>query len=203
MSTMPRWYGKYSSYFPSHSHTSPCIKLIGTLFIYDIYLLCNSRWKQRDIHEKREQRKFKIAQYEQELKNNDILYPKLVEITKQVADGGPPVFSATVERLKTQPSPEAPGPGQTKYDEMLHELMIAIWEECKKAGVDAKDEKLGDILVKQLEGHQQQLQNRQNLLREDIENEKAEQNKKITSDDIHDGFSASVRINSDSKPAEC
>ncbi|CAG8774169.1 6111_t:CDS:2, partial [Acaulospora colombiana] len=35
------------------------------------------RWKQRDIHEKREARKFKIAQYEQEIKNNDILYPKI------------------------------------------------------------------------------------------------------------------------------
>lgn len=123
-----------------------------------------------------------------------MLYPKIVDITKQVADGGPPVFSATVERLKTQPSPEAPGPGQTKYDEMLHELMISIWEECKKEGVDAKNEKLGEILVKKLESHQQQLQNRQKFLREDVEKEKEEQRKKITSDDIHEGFSSSVRV---------
>jgi cell division cycle protein 37 len=150
------------------------------------------RWKQRDIHEKREQRKFKIAQYEQELKNNSVLYPKIVEITKDVAGGGPPAFSTTVERLKTQPLPDAPGPGQTRYDDMLHELMVSVWEECKKEGMDGKDDKLGDVLTKKLEGHQKLLQERQEFLKAEIKKEKEEQEKKITSDDIHDGFSAGV-----------
>jgi len=124
------------------------------------------RWKQRDIHEKRDQRKFKIAQYEQEIKNNDVLYPKIVEITQAVSAGGPPAFSATVERLKTQPSPDAPGPGQVRYDDMLHELMISIWEECKKDGLDGKDDKLGSALSEKLEGHQKQLKTRQKFLEE-------------------------------------
>jgi cell division cycle protein 37 len=134
----------------------------------------------------------KIAQYEQELKNNSVLYPKIVTITKDVSEGGPPAFSTTVERLKTQPAPDAPGPGQTRYDDMLHELMVSIWEECKKEGIDGKDDKLGDVLTKKLEGHQKQLQDRQEFLKVEIQKEKEEQEKKITSDDIHDGFSAGV-----------
>jgi cell division cycle protein 37 len=160
---------------------------ISPLTRYQIY-----RWKQRDIHEKREQRKFKITQYEQELKNNDVLYPKIVEVTKIVSDGGPPAFSSTVERLKMQPSDEAPGPGQMRYDEMLHELMVSVWEECKKEGIDSKDDQLGDVLTKKLEGHQAKLLARQEHLRSELKKEKAEQEKKITSDDIHEGFSSSV-----------
>ncbi|KAG8829003.1 hsp90 co-chaperone Cdc37 [Serendipita sp. 399] len=149
------------------------------------------RWKQRDIHEKREERKFRIAQYEQELKNNDALYPKLVEITKTVADGGPSAFSATVERLKTQPSPDAPAPGQKKYDEMIYDAMMGVWEECKKEGLDGKNDKLGEALVAKLEGQKQQLLDRQEHLKRELEKEKSEQNKKITSEDIHEGFSSS------------
>ncbi|KIM30117.1 hypothetical protein M408DRAFT_15706 [Serendipita vermifera MAFF 305830] len=133
------------------------------------------------------------ARYEQEMKNNDVLYPKIVEITKIVSDGGPPAFSSTVERFKTQPAPDAPGPGQTRYDDMLHELMVSVWEECKKEGVDAKDDKLGSILTAKLEGHQKQLLTRQEWLKSEIKKEKEEQEKKITSDDIHEGFSAGVR----------
>jgi cell division cycle protein 37 len=151
-----------------------------------------SRWKQRDIHEKRGQRKVKIAQDEQELKNNSVLYPKIVAITKDVSEGGPPAFSTIVQRLRTQPSPDAPGPGQTRYDDMLHELMISVWEECKKEGIEGKDDKLADVLTKKLEGHQKKLQDRQEFLKEEIKKEKEEQEKKITSDDIHDGFSAGV-----------
>lgn len=80
-----------------------------------------------------------------------------------------------------------------RYDEMLHELMLSIWEECKKEGIDAKDGQLGNILTKKLEGHQAKLLARQEYLEEEIKKEKAEQEKKITSDDIHEGFSSSVR----------
>lgn len=149
------------------------------------------RWKQRDIHEKREQRKFKIAQYEQELKNNDALYPRLVSITEAVKQGGPPAYSSTVERLKSSPSPEAPGPGQKKYDEMILDALMSVWEECKKEGLDGKDDKLGDVLVAKLEDQKKQLLARQEFLKEEIEKEKEEQHKKITSEDIHEGFSSS------------
>ncbi|KAG8823344.1 hsp90 co-chaperone Cdc37 [Serendipita sp. 411] len=158
------------------------------------------RWKQRDIHEKREERKFKIAHYEQELKNNDALYPKLVEITKTVAEGGPSAFSSTVERLKTQPSPDAPAPGQKKYDEMIYDAMMSVREECKAEGLDGKDDKLGEALVAKLEGQKKQLLDRQEYLKQEIVKEKAEQDKKITSDDIHEGFSSSS-VNKAVEPA--
>lgn len=81
-----------------------------------------------------------------------------------------------------------------RYDDMLHELMISVWDECKKEGIEAKDDRLGDILTEKLEGHQKKLKERQEYLKIELEKEKAEQTKKITSDDIHEGFSSSVRL---------
>jgi len=75
---------------------------------------------------------------------------------------------------------------------MVHELMVSVWEECKKEGLDGKDAKFGDVLTKKLEGHQKQLQDRQEHLKAELKKELAEKAKKITSEDIHDGFSAGV-----------
>ena len=132
-------------------------------------------------------------QYEQELKNNDALYPRLVSITETVKQGGPPAYSSTVERLKASPSPEAPGAGQKTYDEMILDALMSVWEECKNEGLNGKDDKLGEVLVAKLEDQKRQLLARQEFLKKEIETETEEQHKKITSDDIHEGFSSSVR----------
>lgn len=150
--------------------------------------------KQRQIHEQREERKAKIASYEQELSTNDKLYPRLVKVTEEVAKDGPSRFSSIVERLQTQPDPDSPGPGHVPYDKMMLELLLSIWKECKEDGVDATDSgKLGRLLVKKLKGHQEELQARQELRRKQLAHEKEEQQKKITSDDMHEGFSSAVR----------
>jgi len=152
--------------------------------------------KQRDIHEKREEHKRTMMAMEQEHINNGVLYPKIVDFTNQVEQGGSNAFNNIVERLKTQPSPDAPAPGAPmRYDDMLLDLMNSILEECKKEEVDLKDKtKLGDILVRKLKGHQLQILARQKLLDNEMETQKAERSKKITSEDIHDGFSSSVSL---------
>jgi len=155
-----------------------------------------SRMKQRDIHEKRAEQKRTVMAMEQEHINNGVLYPKIVNFTNQVDQGGPDAFSSIVERLRTQPSPDAPAPGAPmRYDDMLLELMNSIWEECKKEAVDTEDKtKLGEILVRKLKGHQLQIQARQKVLESEMEQQKEERGKKITSEDIHEGFSSSVGL---------
>ncbi|RPD52313.1 hypothetical protein L227DRAFT_471519, partial [Lentinus tigrinus ALCF2SS1-6] len=47
------------------------------------------RWKERAIHEQREERKLKIAQYKPDIACNDVRMPRLQEITKDVEENGP------------------------------------------------------------------------------------------------------------------
>ncbi|KAF8755026.1 Cdc37 C terminal domain [Rhizoctonia solani] len=129
------------------------------------------RWKQRDIHEKREQRKMRIHELESKLALSKVLNPRIEKIIADVQEGGKARFSAITEQLKVNPSPDKPpgnAPNQPTYDMMLHELMLQVWN--------------GDALEKQ---HQDDLQSQK-----DLEAEINERNKHITSDDLRDGFNS-------------
>lgn len=158
--------------------------------------LCR-RWKQRDIHEKREQRKRRVTQLEADISCNEILEPRLRTIVDEVAAQGPPRFSALTEQYKTRPSPDKPptnAPEQQTYDEMLLSLMLQVWEEVKKTGVEGDDPKLGDALVAGLHKHIKQLSEHQQKLKNELEQLEEEGKKKITSDDIHEGFESRVSM---------
>ncbi|KAL6308401.1 Cdc37 N terminal kinase binding-domain-containing protein [Sparassis latifolia] len=149
------------------------------------------RWKQRDIHEKREERKHRIALLEADIACNAVLQPRLRTIADEVASKGPAHFSALVERFKTEPSPERPptnAPEQQTYDEMLLNLMLTIWEEVKKAGIDKDDARLGELLVQGLEKHFVQMGEHQGKQKQELAQLQEDNKRKITSDDIHVGF---------------
>ena len=85
-----------------------------------------------------------------------VLKPRIQKITEEVEAQGAPHFSALVEQFKTNPSPEKPptnSPDQKTYDEMLLNLMLQVWEEAKKKGVEKDDPKLLDTLVAGLKEH--------------------------------------------------
>ena len=80
-------------------------------------------------------RKVHIAQLKADIACNEVLEPRLHQITSGVEVKGPAEFSSLVERFKTNPSPEKPptnAPEQKTYDEMLLALMLKVWEEAKK-----------------------------------------------------------------------
>ncbi len=168
--------------------------------IYSIQNLPNPltgsrRWKQRAIHEQRDERKFHITQIQADLAVNDVLKPRLAAIAKEVEAQGPPHFSSLVERYKTNPSPERPptnAPEQKTYDEMLLALMLQVWEEAKKKGVEKDDPKLGDALVDGLKVHLVRIDEHQEKMRKELAAEEEEMKKKITSEDIHEGFDSKV-----------
>ena len=158
-------------------------------------LIRSRRWKQRAIHEQREERKLKIAQYKADIACNDVLEPRLQEITKDVEEKGPAHFSSLVEKFKTNPSPERPptnAPNQKTYDEMLLALLLQVWEEAKKKGVEKDDPKLGEALVAGLKEHLVRIDQHQEKLRKEMQREEEELHKKITSEDIHEGFESHV-----------
>ncbi|CUA68836.1 Hsp90 co-chaperone Cdc37 [Rhizoctonia solani] len=153
------------------------------------------RWKQRDIHEKREQRKMRIHELESKLALSKVLNPRIEKIIADVREGGKARFSAITEQLKVNPSPDKPpgnAPNQPTYDMMLHELMLQVWNGVKESGGTPEDSNLTDKLVAGLRDalerqHQDDLQNEK-----DLEAEIKERNKHITSDDLRDGFDSTA-----------
>ena len=125
--------------------------------------------------------------------------------------GGAASFSSIAEQLKTNPSPEAPPrppppmrpPGDygdegeddapvVTYDEMVLQLMLQIFEDVKKRGVAMDSPTIGDELVKELGVHVGNIKKSTADSEKALEEEKKEQKKHITSDDIHDGFDKSA-----------
>ena len=140
-------------------------------------------------------RKMHIAQLQADIACNEVLEPRLHQITTDVEAKGPAEFSSLVERFKTNPSPDKPptnAPQQKTYDEMLLALMLKVWEEAKASGVEKDDPKLGDALVQGLKKHIEELGKHQEKLKKELEQEEAEQKKKITSDDIHEAWESHV-----------
>jgi len=151
------------------------------------------RMMQRSIHEKRDERKQRIAHLRAEIDCNDVLLPRLDTIVKDVEAGGPSYFSSLVERLKTNPSPDkpdTPSPNQPTYDAMLEASLVKVWQDVKEKGITKNDNQLGDALVQGLKDHIDEFRAHHKHLHEELESELKEQSKKITSDDIHEGFSS-------------
>ncbi|KAG8934184.1 hsp90 co-chaperone Cdc37 [Tulasnella sp. 418] len=161
------------------------------------------RWKQRDIHEKREARKLRIQALEGAITRDARILERLDEIIPQVEAGGAPKFSSVVEQLKTKPSSETPpfpaGPkGEVlTYDALLLNLMLQVFETVKKN--EAGDGEIGDKLVVALKSHKGRVIEAKESAAKDLEAEIKERDKYITSDDIHDGFSSS-RVTKEEKP---
>lgn len=153
-------------------------------------------WKKRDIHEKREQRRMRIEMLRAEIAMNGVLLPRLEKLRQEMKDAedAKKVFSNEVERLKTNPSDEKPPTGHAKqptYDDMILNLLMKIWGECKTE-VEAGGTNWTEALIASLEKHEKELEERSKECEEQAEKEEQEQKKKITSEDVHDGFSTGV-----------
>ncbi|KIL63272.1 hypothetical protein M378DRAFT_80002 [Amanita muscaria Koide BX008] len=162
------------------------------------------RWKQRDIHEKREVRKQKIMYLQAQISCNHVLLPRIREIADKLADPSadlkPTVYlTGLVERLEKQPSRDCPSGNdpsklEQTYDGMLLSLLRSVSDEAKeKARQDnvpeaEKDEKIGADLAERMKTHVKQLGEMIDKDKVELESEIAEQKKRITSDDVHEGF---------------
>ncbi|KAF7288542.1 Hsp90 co-chaperone Cdc37g [Mycena chlorophos] len=164
------------------------------------------RWKQRDIHEKREARKYKIGQLEAQIACNNVLLPRIKEIATTLASDKldkprTVYFSSLVEQLEKNPSKACP-PGndpskpEHTYDGMLLSLLHKVGDDAKnavkEAGVvadDEREERLGKALAKGMADHAVQLKETIDNDEKTLADEVKEQKKHITTEDLHDGFS--------------
>lgn len=174
------------------------IRFVYTCFWALITTSSCLRWKQRDIHEKRDARNHRIAELEAEVACNDVLLTRLRAFQPQLAQSGPSRFSSEVERLRTNPSPEAPptnAPKPVSYDEMILRLFESIAKEAReRAGSD--QDKLEKLLEERLDFHVQKLSDVTEERRKEKDTLLKEKAKHITMDDIHDGFESKVTCSS-------
>ena len=143
------------------------------------------------------QRNLKIEALEAEIACNEVLLPRLRTITEEVhgADDGVAQFNNTVERLKTNPSPDAPpsdSPNKLTYDQMILSLLMQVSDGAREKGLDRNDERLRETLIAALKSHITKLGETTEKLKKDLKAELDEKSKKITSETIHEGFESKV-----------
>ena len=155
------------------------------------------RWKQRDIHEKREERKRKIAFLHSEIELNNTLLPRLDDLISNVTSEGTDYFERRMSELAAikdrpdAPKPNTGNPNQPSYDNMMHALMNTVADEVRKEHPDTIKDKSArsKALEETLKSHRKQLVARTEQCKKDVETEEAEAKKHITSEDIHEGWS--------------
>ncbi|KAF8967018.1 hsp90-like protein [Flammula alnicola] len=162
------------------------------------------RWKQRDIHEKRELRKHKIQTLTAQISCNEILLPRIKKILNDLTNPStstpaPVYFNSLVDQLQTNPSRDCP-PGndpsklEQTYDGMLLSLLKMVGEKAREKVKEAglleadKDERLTKELAAEMAVHVKQLGETIEKDKKELETEEAEQKKHITMDDLHEGF---------------
>lgn len=149
------------------------------------------RWKQRDIHEKREMRKLKAKHLDLELAMNASLLARMRSLHSQLQAEGIPFLQRQISELRVKVPDFADKKFKDGEQPSEDHMILSLWTQVANAvEKDGKgDEGKADRLVKELESHIERLRKRQE---EEISAEKAEidkeQKKYITSDDLHVGF---------------
>ncbi|KAJ7095797.1 Cdc37 N terminal kinase binding-domain-containing protein [Mycena belliarum] len=162
------------------------------------------RWKQRDIHEKREQRKVKIEHLRAQIACNNVLYLRIQSVQGSLASSDldrprTVFFNSLVEQLEKNPSKDCPpGNDPTKleqtYDGMLLSLLHQVGEaakvSAKEGGVsdDQREERIAKALAAGMAEHVSRLKETIDNDSKTLDEEEKEQKKHITSEDMHDGF---------------
>ncbi|RDB17873.1 Hsp90 co-chaperone Cdc37, partial [Hypsizygus marmoreus] len=164
------------------------------------------RWKQRDIHEKRELRKHTIVKLHAQIDCNNVLLPRITAISSTLSDASqstPPTiyFNSLVEQLEKNPSRDCPPTNdptklEQTYDGMLLSLLKQVGEDArvkvKESGAleAEKEQKIGKLLASGMAEHVQRLKETIDKDAKQLAEEEKEQRKHITSDDLHEGFAS-------------
>ncbi|CAG8458742.1 2374_t:CDS:2 [Paraglomus occultum] len=152
------------------------------------------RWKQADIHRKREERKQKITALKAEIAQNDVLLDRIGAMISQVESNGVSAFLKTVEDLRELNKKTAEQEVQQKTEgteermPSFDEMMAVLYEKIKAEVENESEERVGEQLVSKLKEHKEKLAARTKEAKLELEKEEAEAHKKITMDDIHTGF---------------
>ncbi|POY75230.1 hypothetical protein BMF94_1862 [Rhodotorula taiwanensis] len=163
------------------------------------------RWKQRDIHEKREQRKLKLEQFKHEVPMNDSLLARIAQLERGTRDGGATYVQNEVDRLKASLGYDytqkqfQPGE-QPSEDHMVVSLLSQVISTVQKKEADAgkRDDADGrpQRLLDELAWHRNRLEDRQKEIEKEKEEIDKESKKYITSEDIRTGWDSKTIVSS-------
>ncbi|KAI3628955.1 hypothetical protein CBS9595_000027 [Malassezia furfur] len=148
------------------------------------------RWKQRDIHEKREMRKIERSRLEAEGRTNTDLMPELDRLVQDTRKEGVPFYEREMKRLLAGRAERGnkDGPDGPTLDDMLLSLLLQInQEDAVKSSAGKADQ--ADTLVASLESHKKRLKERQDTIEAELRTMDEEDQRKITSDSLREGWS--------------
>ncbi|TKY88122.1 hypothetical protein EX895_002832 [Sporisorium graminicola] len=158
------------------------------------------RWKQRDIHEKRDQRKAEKDALRAEIDTNSALTPRLDELVQQTKKEGSTYYSREVAKLSAgrQERGNKDGPNGPTTDDMILSLLLQIQQQENIKGKTGDE--LDQLLVSELEGHKAKLAARQTQIHFELEQMEKEDSKKITSDGIREGWNSGYVAKAEPEP---
>jgi cell division cycle protein 37 len=139
---------------------------------------------------------------------NQVLLPRIKEIADKLAspsDSTPATvyFNGLIDKLQNNPSRDCPSGNDPKkleqtYDGMLLSLLKMVVEKAKERANEAgvleseKDDRLEKELKAEMLVHVRQLGGTIEKDQNELDLELAEKNKKITTEDLHEGFESKV-----------
>lgn len=158
------------------------------------------RWKQRDIHEKRDQRKAEKDAIKAEMDTNDALSPRLDELIGSTKKQGSAYYSREVAKLSAgrQQRGNKDGPNGPTTDDMILSLLLQIQQHENLKGKAGND--LDEALLNELQRHREKLGARQTQIQFELEQMEKEDSKKITSDSIRDGWNSGYVAKAEPQP---
>lgn len=160
------------------------------------------RWKQRDIHEKREQLKFRMKQLEVNREMNQDLLSMVDALLKASqsesisTDIRASVLLATSGTDKTQPALVGEDETAPKYADMIESLLFQI-----KAEIDPSKGDEEAQTVEKLKEHRGRIVDALEVEKKEYEKLADERSKHILSEDIHTGFDSTM-INKNASTSE-
>jgi len=148
------------------------------------------RWKQRDIHEKRAQRRAEIENLTLSNKVNRRLQEFIDKVIARISQGAESIDDAHIFRafqFDEQELGEAPtGPKGPSYQQML----TSLFESIKKDVGDIGDKK--EAYVKELRVHRKKIDAEIEKNEKELAKLEKEEKSKITTEGLREGFSSSV-----------
>ncbi|KAK0538018.1 hsp90 co-chaperone Cdc37 [Tilletia horrida] len=172
------------------------------------------RWKQRDIHEKREQRKVLLDNLKAEQKTNDALRPRIQDLKEGLRISGAPSFKAEHERLTAQRAANGnkdSGPNNgPSIDDLVLKLLGIINDTpsvkaaaaaapsapaedsgpSSAASTSSPTDELTKALAAQVDANLAKLDARQADIKKQLQTMEEEDKRKITTDGIKEGWSS-------------
>lgn len=147
------------------------------------------KWKQRDIHEKRERAKTQMEHYRVEVDMNKELMKRIEDLMlalkTRIADPPSTVIATVMQGYPPQVRPET-STGPT-FNEMMESLLRQVSDDTKSI----REEDKAAAISHKLSMHRDKLLNIIVSREKDIKNLEAENSKKITSEGLREGFNFS------------